>query len=50
MLETTAAKERSSYGELKLNSSGDLLFDGSEIKDLTGFVQKCITRDGIRRI
>jgi len=39
------AKEGSSYGQLQLNSSGGLLIDGSAINDLTGLVQKCITRN-----
>ena len=43
MLEKSPAKERSSYGKLQLNSSGDLLLDGSKIEDLSGLVQKCIT-------
>ena len=43
MLEKSPTKERSSYGKLQLNSTGDLLLNGSEIKDLTGLVQKCIT-------
>jgi hypothetical protein len=43
MLEKSPTKERSSYGKLQLNSTGDLLHNGSEIKDLTGLVQKCIT-------
>jgi 3-oxoacyl-[acyl-carrier-protein] synthase II len=44
MLEKSATKEHSSYGQLQLNHSGDLLLDGSEVKDLTALVQKCITR------
>jgi len=43
MLEKSATKERPSYGQLQLNRTGDLLLDGSEIKDLSGLVQKCIT-------
>ena len=43
MLEKHGAMERSSYGQLQLNRSGDLLLDGSEIADLTGLVQKCTT-------
>ena len=42
MLEKSPAKERSSYGKLLLNSTGDLLLNGSEIKDLTTLVQKCL--------
>ncbi len=42
MLEKSSAKKRSSYGKLQLNRCGDLLLNGSEIKDLTGLVQKCI--------
>ena len=43
MLETSPTKERSSYGKLQLNSAGELLLDGGEIKDLTDLVKKCIT-------
>jgi 3-oxoacyl-[acyl-carrier-protein] synthase II len=43
MLEKSPTKDRPSYGKLQLNSIGDLLLDGSEIKDLSGLVQKCIT-------
>ena len=43
MLEKSSTMECSSYGQLQLNSSGALLLDGSEIKDLTDLVQKCIT-------
>jgi 3-oxoacyl-[acyl-carrier-protein] synthase II len=43
MLEKSPTKERSSYGKLQLNSTGDLLLDGNEITDLTGLVQQCIT-------
>lgn len=42
MLENSPAKERSSYGKLQFNSTGDLLFNGSEIKDLTTLVQTCL--------
>jgi len=43
MLEKSPAKERSSYGKLQLNRTGDLLLDGSEIKDLSDLVQICIS-------
>jgi 3-oxoacyl-[acyl-carrier-protein] synthase II len=43
MLEKSPTNERPSYGKLQLNSTGDLLLDGSEINDLSRFVQKCIT-------
>jgi hypothetical protein len=43
MLEKSPIKEGSSYGKLQLNGTGDLLHNGSEIKDLIGLVQKCIT-------
>ena len=43
MLEKSPEKEGSSYGKLQLNSTGDLLLNGGEIKDLIGLVQKCIT-------
>jgi len=43
MLEKSPTKDRLFYGKLQLNSTGDLLLNGSEIKDLTGLVQKCIT-------
>ena len=42
MLENSPAKERSSYGTLLFNSTGNLLFNGSEIKDLTTLVQNCL--------
>ena len=42
MLEKSPTKERSSYGKLQLNRTGDLLLDGSEIKNLTTLVQKCL--------
>jgi 3-oxoacyl-[acyl-carrier-protein] synthase II len=43
MLEKSPGREIISYGKLQLNSSGDLLHNGSEIQDLTDLVQKCIT-------
>jgi 3-oxoacyl-[acyl-carrier-protein] synthase II len=43
MLEKSPTKERSSYGKLQLNRTGDLLLNGAEVKDLTGLVRKCIT-------
>ena len=43
MLEKSPGREIISYGKLQLNSAGDLLHNGSEIKDLTDLVQKCIT-------
>jgi 3-oxoacyl-[acyl-carrier-protein] synthase II len=43
MLEKSPGRKISSYGKLQLNSTGDLLLNGSEIKDLTDLVQKCIT-------
>lgn len=42
MLEISPANSQSSYGTLKLNSSGDISFDGGEINDLVGLVQRCI--------
>jgi uncharacterized protein YwbE len=42
MLEKSPTKGRSSYGKLQLNSTGDLLLNGSEINDLTTLVQKCL--------
>jgi 3-oxoacyl-[acyl-carrier-protein] synthase II len=42
MLEKSPTKERSSYGKLQLNSTGELLLNGSEINDLTTLVQKCL--------
>jgi 3-oxoacyl-[acyl-carrier-protein] synthase II len=42
MLERLPSKKRSSYGTLQLNHSGDICFDGSEIKDLDSLVQRCI--------
>ena len=46
MPQKSPAKERSFYGKLQLNSSGDLLLDGSKIEDLSGLVQKCIASVG----
>ena len=43
ILEKSPIKEGPSYGRLQLNSSGGLLLNGSEISNLTGLVQKCIT-------
>ncbi len=43
MLEKSPGREIISYGKLQLNSSGDLLHNGSEIQDLTTLVQKCLT-------
>ena len=42
MLEKFPANTRSSFGTLQFNSSGDICFDGSEIKDLDSLVQRCI--------
>ena len=42
MLEISPANRHASYGTLQLNSTGDLCFDGSEINDLDGLVQRCI--------
>jgi hypothetical protein len=42
MLENSPAKEQSSYGKLLFNSTGDLLFNGIEIKDLTTLVKNCL--------
>ena len=42
MLENSPAKERTSYGKLLFNSTGDLFFNDSEIKDLTTLVQNCL--------
>jgi 3-oxoacyl-[acyl-carrier-protein] synthase II len=42
MLENSPVKEQSSYGKLLFNSTGDLLFNGSEIKDLTTLVKNCL--------
>jgi len=43
MLEKSPGREIISYGKLQLNSAGDLLHNGSEIKDLNCLVQNCIT-------
>jgi 3-oxoacyl-[acyl-carrier-protein] synthase II len=42
MLEKSPPKERSSYGTLQLNSTGDIILNGNIISDLTDIVQKCI--------
>jgi 3-oxoacyl-[acyl-carrier-protein] synthase II len=42
MLEISPTNRQASYGTLQLNSSGDICFDGSEINDLDGLVQRCI--------
>lgn len=43
MLEKSRAREISSYGRLCLDPQGRLIYNGSEIKDLTTLVQKCLT-------
>ena len=42
MLEKSPAREISSYGKLGLDSKDRVIFNGSEIKDLTTLVQKCL--------
>ena len=42
MLEKSPTNKPSSYGTLELSSTHDLCFDGNEIRDLNGLVQKCI--------
>jgi hypothetical protein len=43
MLEKFPASETSSYGKLGLDRKGRVIYNGSEIKDLTTLVQKCLT-------
>ena len=42
MFEKSPAREISSYGKLGLDSKDRVIFNGSEIKDLTTLVQKCL--------
>jgi 3-oxoacyl-[acyl-carrier-protein] synthase II len=42
MLEKSPAREISSYGRLGLDPKGRVIYNGSEIKDLTTLVQKCL--------
>ena len=43
MLETSPGRDISSYGKLCLDPKGRVIYNGSEIKDLTTLVQKCLT-------
>jgi len=43
MLEKSPGREISSYGKLCLDPKGRVIYNGSEIKDLTTLVQKCLT-------
>jgi 3-oxoacyl-[acyl-carrier-protein] synthase II len=42
MLEKSPAREISSYGRLGLDPKGRVIYNGSEIEDLTTLVQKCL--------
>ena len=42
MIEKLLDREISSYGELSINEKGDVIYNGSAIKDLTTLVQKCL--------
>jgi hypothetical protein len=42
MIEKSLDREISSYGELSINEKGDVIYNGSAIKDLTTLVQKCL--------
>lgn len=46
MIEKSFARRISSYGELSMDQKGAVIYNGSEIKDLTTLVQKCL--DGSR--
>ena len=45
MIEKLLDREISSYGELSINEKGDVIYNGSAIKDLTTLVQKCLAGD-----
>jgi 3-oxoacyl-[acyl-carrier-protein] synthase II len=42
MIEKSFARKISSYGELTMSAKGDVIFNASEINDLTTLVQKCL--------
>ena len=42
MIEKLLDREISSYGELSINEKGDVIYNGSAIKDLTTLVKKCL--------
>jgi hypothetical protein len=43
MLEKSPGGDISSYGKLCLDPKGRVILNGSEVKDLTTLVQKCLT-------
>ena len=44
MIEESFAPDISPYGELTVNADGGIIFDGSEIADITDLVQKCLAK------
>jgi 3-oxoacyl-[acyl-carrier-protein] synthase II len=42
MIEKSFARKISSYGKLSMNAKGDVIYNASEINDLTTLVQKCL--------
>jgi len=42
MIEKSPAREPLSYGKLRLNKKGGLIFNGRKINDITMLVQKCL--------
>ena len=42
MIEKSLDRNISSYGQLSVNGKGDVIYDGSAIKDLTALVEKCL--------
>jgi len=42
MIEKSLDRKISSYGQLSVNGKGDVICDGSAIKDLTALVKKCL--------
>ena len=43
MIEKSFARRISSYGELSMDEKGNIIYNGSETKDLATLVQKCLT-------
>ena len=46
MLEKFAGEQRSIYGRIQMSPSGDLLYNGSKISDLSDLIQNCIANKG----
>ena len=42
MIEKSFVRKTSSYGELSINEKGNIIHNGSEIKNITTLVQKCL--------